>query len=135
MPPPRATLAVEDALQALVTVRRAQRRLRGTPIGERLGLADALVAEALGPTVTKAAAARALGVSSTGIDRAQRTHGVPRRIGVDSSRHARLATDEILALLDVAQQLADRGRRGRILTEAARLVAARQPPGRLPPAR
>jgi hypothetical protein len=128
MPPPRCVLSVDDMLQAVVTVRRAQRRLRGTPLGERLHLADAVLTEAIGDVVPKAAAARALAADGAALDRAMRRYGVPRRVHPHGSERARLIASDVIELIDVSQQLTDRGRRGRIVAEAARQIASRPAP-------
>lgn len=121
------TVPTEDILAAVVALRRVARSTRDRAQGERLTRIERRLRAALGPSVPKLAAARALDVSLTALDRWIDRGLVPV---VRSRAHSRLRpeTRPLVELLEEMERLREEGRAGRLVGPALRRVG-RQPYG------
>lgn len=118
------TVATEDALRCAAALRLAARGSRSLERRERLSIGERRLRGALGPSVPKQAAARALGVSLTGLDRWIDRGLVPVVRNAGSSR-LRPETGPLLELLVEIERLREHGRSGRLVSAALRSLGRR----------
>ena len=121
------TVATETVLADLVVLRRAVRAERDPARQRRLSEVERHLREALGSSVPKLPAARALGVSLTALDRWIDRGLVPVVPGAGGSR-LRPETTPLLELLEHVEALREQGRRGHVVAAALRRLG-RRPPG------
>lgn len=124
------TATTETVLADVVSLRRAVRAARERGQRQRLSRVERHLRDALGPSVPKLAAARALGVSLTALDRWIDRGLVPvvRRPG---SSRLQPESRPLLELLEQVEVLREQGRRGPLLAVALRRLGRRSPaPGR-----
>jgi hypothetical protein len=120
-------IPAEELLGDLVALRAAIRA--ADPDGEeRLSHTERRLRKALGPAVPKQAAARALGISLTGLDRWIDRGLVPVVRAPGSSRLG-LETGPLLELLEEVERLRERGERARLVGAALRRLGRRSPGG------
>lgn len=125
------TLATEAALTDLVAVRRAVRASREPGQQQRLSRVERHLRQALGPSVPKLAAAGALGVSLTALDR-WIDRGLVPVVRAPGNSRLQLESRPLLELLEQVEVLREEGRRGQLIAAALRRLGRRpQGPGRL----
>lgn len=125
------TVATERALADVVALRLAIRASREPGQQQRLSLVERHLRQALGPSVPKLAAARALGVSLTALDRWIDRGLVPVVRAPNNSR-LRPESGPLLELLEQVEILREQGRRGQPVAAALRRLGRRPlGPGRL----
>lgn len=118
----RAHVPVAHLLQAVVTARRAARRLRHTPLHAPMLGVEADLAAALPPSVSRTAAAATLGVTRHALAQWIARGAVPvARPGRGAA--AGVPTPFLLDLLERVEVQRGRGRRGRPLAKALRNLA------------
>jgi len=101
-------LRTEDALEAVVALRGAARVATRVQEQQRLARAARRLRESLGPSVPKAAAARALGISVTALDR-WIDRGLVPVVRSPASRRLRVETAPLIELLEQVTHLRDEG--------------------------
>lgn len=111
-------------LGAIVALRRAVRLVRDPRRQDRLIHAERRLRAALGPSVPKLAATRALGVSLTALDRWIDRGIVPV---VRSEEHSRLRPETwpLLELLEEVERLREEGHTGHVVAAALRSLRRR----------
>lgn len=112
-------LPPQQLLEGIVATRRAARALRHSPHQARLLRTEAALRAALGPSVQKTAAARALGVSREALERWIERGAIPVTASPGTAR-LRLEAEALIELLDRVESCRDRGRRGRLLEVSVR---------------
>ncbi len=117
-------VATEDALRCAASLRIAARGARSIERQARLSDDERRLRAALGPSVPKQAAARALGVSLTALDRWIDRGLVPVVRSAESSR-LRPETGPLLELLIEIERLREHGRSGRLVAAALRSLGRR----------
>jgi hypothetical protein len=122
-----AVVPDEDLLALAVALRTATRSSPDPVAQDRFSGLEQRVRASLGPSVPKLAAARALGVSLTGLDRWV-DRGLIPVVPTEGSRRLRPETWPLIELLEQVLRLADEGRNGGVLATALRRLG-RRPPG------
>ena len=118
----RARVPVGHLLQAVVTSRRAARRLRHTPLHAAMLRVEADLAAALPPAVSRTTAAAALGVTRHTLAQWIARGAVPVA-GPGRGAAAGVPTPFLLDLLERIDVQRGRGRRGRHLAKALRVLS------------
>lgn len=118
------TVPTQEILAAVVALRRVVRTARDRARVERLARIERNLRAALGPSVPKLAAARALGVSLTALDRWIDRGLVPV---VRSRSHSRLRPETwpLVELLEEVERQREQGRTGRLVGPALRQIGRR----------
>lgn len=117
-------IPIEAALSDLVVLRRATRAARAPGQRERLARVEERLRRAVGPSVPKLAAARALGVSLTALDR-WIDRGLIPVVRQPRSSRLRPETRPLLELLEQVELLREQGQHDRILATALRRLGRR----------
>ena len=121
------SVSTETVLADLVVLRRAVRAERDPRRQRRLSEVERHLREALGSSVPKLAAARALGVSLTALDR-WIDRGLIPVVGATGGSRLRPETRPLLELLELVDTLRGQGLRRRVIAAALRRLG-RRPPG------
>ena len=119
---------IDRLLTDIVSARRALRQTRERPVRQRLRDIERSLRTTLGPGVPKRAAAKALGVSVTALDKWIDRGVLPVVARGGSSRH-RVEARALLDLLDQVTVLREQGVEHKILTAAIERLGWRDDPG------
>jgi hypothetical protein len=112
------------ALAALVALRRAIRATRDLRHQQRLSRVEQDLRRALGASVPKLAAARALGISLTALDR-WIDRGLVPVVRVPGTSRLKPESGPLLELLEQVDVLREEGRRGQLVAAALRRLGRR----------
>jgi len=123
------TLRTEEVLADLAALRRAVRATRERAQQERLSRVERHLRQALGPSVPKLAAARALGVSLTALDR-WIGRGLVPVVRASGGSRLRPESGPLLELLEEVERLREQGRARPVAAALRRL--GRRPAGQGP---
>jgi DNA-binding transcriptional MerR regulator len=117
-------LSTRDTLGDVVVLRRAVRASGDPSEQERLSGVERHLRQAVGSSVPKLAAARALGVSLTALDR-WIDRGLVPVVRAPGSSRLQPESGPLLELLEQVQLLREQGRRGHLITAALRRLGRR----------
>lgn len=120
----RVTVSTAAALDAVVALRRAIRATRDLGHQQRLSRVEQELRRAIGPSVPKLTAARALGVSLTALDR-WIDRGLVPVVRVPGSSRLKPESSPLLELLEQVEVLREQGRRGQPVAAAMRRLGRR----------